>query len=147
VSRNPERVPDFGEAALHSTAGACVIGARKFLIAFNINLDTADVEIARRIARKIRASSGGLPAVKALGLLLQSRGQAQVSTNLTDFEQTPLCAIVEAVRAAAGQCGVRIESTELVGLIPRKALETAGSSLLGIRDDQVLENRLDQCLR
>ena len=93
VRHNPERLPDFGDAALHPTAGACVIGARKFLIAFNINLDTSDLEIARRIARKIRALSGGLPAVKALGLLLESREQAQVSTNLTDFEVTPLCAI------------------------------------------------------
>jgi glutamate formiminotransferase len=147
VSRNPERWPDFGEAVLHPTAGACVIGARKFLIAFNINLDTADLEIARRIARKIRASSGGLPAVKALGLLLESRGRAQVSTNLTDFDQTPLCAVVEAVRSEASHCGVGIESTELIGLIPRRALETAGPCHLGIRDDQVLENRLDQCLR
>jgi len=147
VSHNPERLPDFGEAALSPTAGACVIGARKFLIAFNINLDTADLEIARRIARKIRASSGGLPAVKALGLLLESRGQVQVSTNLTDFELTPLCAIVDAVRAEASQCGVHIASTELVGLIPRKGLETAGACPLGIRADQVLENRLDECLR
>ena len=147
VTRNPERRPDFGEAALHPTAGACVIGARKFLIAFNINLDTADLEIARRIARKIRASSGGLAAVKALGLLLKSRGQAQVSTNLTDFEQTPLCAIVEAVGEAASRCGVRIANTELVGLIPRRALETAGACQLCIRNDQVLENRLEECLR
>jgi len=147
VRRNPERRPDFGEAALHPTAGACVIGARKFLIAFNINLDTADLEIARRIARKIRASSGGLPAVKALGLLLESRGQAQVSTNLTDFEITPLCDVVEAVRAEAAQCGIRIASTELIGLIPRAALAKTDGCDPGIRDDQILENRLDQCLR
>ena len=147
VRRNPERVPDFGDAALHPTAGACVIGARKFLIAFNINLNTADLEVARRIARKIRASSGGLPAVKALGLRLESRGQAQVSTNLTDFEVTPLCAVVEAVRTEAAQCGVRIASTELIGLIPRAALATQGGCDLGIREDQILENRLDQCLR
>ena len=147
IGRSPERLPDFGEAALDPRAGACVIGARKFLIAFNINLDTTDLEIARRIARKIRASSGGLPAVKALGLWLESRGRVQVSTNLTDFELTPLCAVVEAVRAEAHRCGVRIASTELVGLIPRRALETAGKCQLGIWEDQVLENRLDQCLR
>jgi len=147
VRWNPERRPDFGEAALHPTAGACVIGARKFLIAFNINLATADVEIARRVARKIRASSGGLPAVKALGLFLESRGQAQVSTTLSDFEITPLGAVVEAVRTEASRCGVRIAGTELIGLIPRKALETAGACDLGIRDDQVLENRLEKCLR
>ncbi len=144
---NPERLPDFGEAALHATAGACVIGARRFLIAFNINLSTGDVEIARRIARKIRASSGGLAAVKALGLFLESHGHAQVSTNLTDFAVTPLCAIVEAVREEARRSGVGISSTELVGLIPRKALETAGDCGLSIRPEQILENRLRQCLR
>jgi glutamate formiminotransferase len=147
VRHNPERLPDFGDAALHPTAGACVIGARKFLIAFNINLDTSDLEIARRIARKIRASSGGLPAVKALGLFLDSRGQAQVSTNLNDFEVTPLCAILEAVRAEAGHCGVRIASTELIGLIPRAALANTSDCDLGIRDDHILENRLERCLR
>jgi glutamate formiminotransferase len=147
VRHNPERLPDFGEAALHPTAGACVIGARKFLIAFNINLDTRDLEIARSIARKIRAASGGLPAVKALGLFLESREQAQVSTNLTDFEVTPLCAILEAVRVEAGRCGVHIANTELIGLIPQAALANAGGCRLGIRDDQILENRLAQCLR
>ncbi len=147
VRHNPARLPDFGTAALHPTAGACVIGARPFLIAFNINLATADVEIARKIARKIRASSGGLPAVKALGLYLESRGHAQVSTNLTNFEVTPLCTILEAVRAEAERCGVRIQSTELIGLIPRKALETAGDCGLNITADQVLENRLDSLLR
>lgn len=147
VSHNPERLPDFGEAALHPTAGACVIGARKFLIAFNINLDTGDLEIARGIARKIRAASGGLPAVRALGLFLESRGQAQVSTNLIDFEVTPLCAILDAVRAEAAQCGVTIAGTELIGLIPRAALANGGGCGLGIRDDQILENRLAQCLR
>lgn len=147
VRHNPARMPDIGETALHPTAGACVIGARRFLIAFNVNLTTPDVEIARKIARKIRASSGGLPAVKALGLYLKSRGQAQVSTNLTNFELTPLCAIVEAVRAEAERYGVGIQSTELIGLIPRKALETAGGCELNITAEQVLENRLDSMLR
>jgi glutamate formiminotransferase len=147
VRHNRARMPDIGEMALHPTAGACVIGARRFLIAFNINLATADVEIARKIARKIRGSSGGLPAVKALGLYLESRGQAQVSTNLTNFELTPLCAIVEAVRAEADRYGTGIQSTELIGLIPRKALETAGGCELNITAEQVLENRLDSLLR
>jgi glutamate formiminotransferase len=147
VRHNPARQPDFGGAEFHPTAGACVIGARRFLIAFNFNLATADVEIALRIARKIRASSGGLPAVKALGLYLESRRQAQVSTNLTDFEVTPLCTVLEAVRAEAKRCGTRIESTELIGLIPRKALETAGDCELNIAAEQVLENRLESLLR
>jgi glutamate formiminotransferase len=147
VRHNADRLPDFGEPALHPTAGACVIGARRFLIAFNINLTTSDVQIAGRIARKIRASSGGLPEVKALGLYLESRGQAQVSTNLINFEVTPLCAIVEAVRAEAQRCGVGVESTELIGLIPRRALDTAGDCELHITAEQVLENRLDSLLR
>jgi glutamate formiminotransferase len=146
ISRSPDRLPDFGQAALHPTAGATVIGARNFLIAFNINLATADVEIARWIARKIRASSGGLAAVKALGLFLKSRGQAQVSTNLTDFRVTPLCAIFEAVRNEAKRCGVRVTGTELIGLVPRDAVTTPGCQL-SIRPDQILENRLEQCLR
>jgi glutamate formiminotransferase len=127
VRFNAARLPDFGEAALHPTAGACVIGARKLLIACNVNLATTDVKIARSIARSIRFSSGGLPAVKALGLYLESRGCAQVSINLTDFEVTPLCSVFEAVRAAADRCGVRISGTELIGLIPRRALEGAAS--------------------
>ncbi len=147
VRIDPARLPDFGNAELHPTAGACVIGARRFLIAFNINLTTADVEIARGIARKIRESSGGLPTVKALGLYLESRGRAQVSINLTNFEVTPLCAVVDAVRTEAARCGAGIQSTELIGLIPRKALETAGGCELHIAPEQVLENRLELLLR
>ena len=139
--------PDAGKGTGHSTAGACVIGARRFLISFNIDLDTPELDVARKIARKIRASSGGLAAVKALGLFLESRGRAQVSTTLTDFRVTPLCAIVEAVRAEAASYGARVAGTELIGLIPRAALETAGGCDLGIQEDQILENRLDQCLR
>jgi glutamate formiminotransferase len=150
VRLNPERLPDFGEAALHPTAGACIIGARKFLIAFNVNLKTADVEAARAIAKRIRFSSGGLPAVRALGLFLESRHQAQVSINLTDFELTPLCAVIEAVRSEAQRCGAQIAGMELIGLIPRKALETAGDCDLQFENfgpDLILENRLAQLLR
>lgn len=98
VRTDPARLPDFGRAQLHPTAGATVVGARKFLIAFNINLASADAAVARRIARKIRTSSGGLPCVKALGLYLESRKLAQVSMNLTDFERTPVSAVFRAVR-------------------------------------------------
>ena len=149
VRINPARLPDFGEAALHPTAGACVIGARKFLIAFNINLATTDIEIARKIASQIRYSSGGLPSVKALGLYLTSRGHAQVSINLTDFEVTPLCAVFEAARVEAEGCGVRISGVELIGLIPRKALEAAPGCDLHFENfhpDLVLENRLEQLM-
>ena len=142
---NPERLPDMGTAELHPTAGACIIGARRLLIAFNINLATGNVEIARQIARKIRFSSGGLPGVKALGLFLPSRGLAQVSTNLTDFERTPPAVLFEAVRAEADRAGVGIVGSEIVGLIPRKALEmSAGCDmrLENFHPDVVLENQL-----
>jgi glutamate formiminotransferase len=141
------RLPDFGEAALHPTAGACAIGARKFLVAFNINLETADVEVARRIARKIRFSSGGLPAVKAMGLGLKSRGHAQVSINLTDFEVTPLDAVFQAVHAEAERLGAGIRGAELIGLIPEKALETAGGVQFdNFHQDLILEKRLKEVL-
>lgn len=145
----PERLPDFGEPRMHPTAGACVIGARKFLVAFNINLATGDAEIARRAARKIRFSSGGLPCVKALGFFLESRGIAQVSINLTDYEVTPLCAVIEAVGAEAGRAGVGISGMELIGLIPRAALETAGGCKLqfeNFHDGLVIENRIEELL-
>jgi len=147
VRVNPERRPDFGEAELHPTAGACVIGARKFLIAFNVNLATPDIEAARRIARKIRFSSGGLPSVKALGLFLGSRNQAQVSINLTDFERTSLPVVFAAARAEAERLRVRIADTEIVGLIPRKALDMAAGCDLQLRNfhaDLILENRLEK---
>jgi glutamate formiminotransferase/glutamate formiminotransferase/formiminotetrahydrofolate cyclodeaminase len=121
--RRGDLAPDMGGPALHPTAGATVVGARKFLIAFNVNLATTDVEIARRIARKVRESSGGLPCIKALGLPLASRGLAQVSMNLTDFEVTPLDVVFEAVRKEAAREGVEIRETEIVGLAPRRALE------------------------
>jgi glutamate formiminotransferase len=101
IATNPARKPDFGEAALHLTAGACVVGARKFLIAYNIFLNTAEVDIAKKIAKAVRFSSGGLRYVKAAGFLV--RGQAQVSMNLTDFEQTPIHRVFEAVRAEAAR--------------------------------------------
>jgi glutamate formiminotransferase len=149
VRFNAARLPDFGEAALHPTAGACVIGARKLLIAFNINLTTADLKIAQSIARSIRFSSGGLPAVKALGLYLESRGYAQVSVNLTDFEITPLCAVFEAVRTAAERCGAGFSGTELIGLIPRRALEGAagcGLQFENFHADLVLEDQVKKKL-
>ncbi|MBI2679684.1 MAG: glutamate formimidoyltransferase [Candidatus Solibacter usitatus] len=145
VRTQPDRHPDFGEGALHPTAGATVVGARNILIAFNVNLDTADVAIARAIARKVRFSSGGLPHVKALGLLLRSRGIAQVSMNLTDFEQTPVHLVFQAVREEATRLGVKVRSSEIVGLIPRKALEMAEGCDLRIenfRPELILEDRL-----
>jgi len=139
VLTSPSRRPDVGGPGLHPTAGATVVGARKSLLAYNIYLDTADVAAAKRIARKIRTSSGGLPAVKAMGLLVG--GRAQVSMNLTDFETTGLQEVFEAVRRE----GVPIASSEIIGLIPKKALEAAAAASLRIEPfhpDLILENRL-----
>jgi glutamate formiminotransferase len=145
VQIDPERRPDFGEAMLHPTAGATVVGARKFLIAYNINLDTADIEVAKRIARQIRFSSGGLPFVKALGVLLKSRNLAQVTMNLTDFEVTPIHVVFDAVAKAAGEFGVGIVGSEIIGLVPARALEMAAAHYLkieGFQRSMILENCL-----
>jgi len=120
---SPRLVPDIGGSALHPTAGACVIGARKLLIAYNINLNSTDIAIARAIARKIRASSGGLPSVKAMGVSLASRSLVQVSMNLTDFEVTSPRQVYDLVQQEAAEYGVSIESTEIVGMIPRAAVD------------------------
>ncbi|MGH9406695.1 MAG: glutamate formimidoyltransferase [Terriglobia bacterium] len=145
VKADAERRPDFGDAALHPTAGATVVGARKFLVAYNINLATADAAVAKAIARKVRASAGGLPAVKAIGLYLPSRDQAQVSLNLADFELTTPAAAFQAVEREAGALGASIEDTEFVGLVPRAALEDAPLARMRIRNfspSVILENRL-----
>jgi glutamate formiminotransferase len=139
-------VPDFGEGR-HPTAGACVVGARKFLIAWNINLLSTDVAVARKIAREIRESSGGLPGVKAIGLPLRSRAQVQVSVNLVDFERTPLYVVFDAVSDQCKALGIEIAGSELIGMIPSAALaSSAGHDLKweNLRPDLVLENRLQQ---
>lgn len=145
IAASEERRPDFGEPRVHPTAGATVVGARKFLIAYNIVLNTADVQVAKKVARAVRASSGGLPFVKAMGVELKSRNLAQVSMNLTDFEQTPIHRVFQAVESEAARCGAAVVDSEIVGLIPRKALETAAAASLKIAnfDSQlILENRL-----
>ena len=142
---NPNVPPDLGGPALHPSAGACIIGARKLLIAFNINLATDDVGVARAIARKIRASSGGMPFVKALGLPLAKHGLAQVSMNLTDFEQTPLHEVFDAVQREAAARGIAIAGSEIIGLVPKRALEDAAAHYLKCQNFEsglVLENKL-----
>ncbi|MGB0036019.1 MAG: glutamate formimidoyltransferase [Candidatus Acidiferrales bacterium] len=149
VLRNPDRAPDIGEPRLHPTAGATVVGARKFLIAYNINLNTPDVEIAKRIAKTIRFSNGGLRYVKAMGVDLKARGLAQVSINLTDFEQTPMHRVFEMVRSEAERYGVSIVGSEIVGLIPKRAIEMTSDFYLQLENfspAQVLENRLEASL-
>ncbi len=144
---NAKLPPDLGGADLHPTAGACVIGARNLLIAFNINLQTADVGIAGAIARKIRASSGGLAFVKAMGVSLASRGLAQVSMNLTNFERTGLDQVYNAVRAEAQTMGVSIAGIEIVGLVPKRAIEVAAERdpwWKNFDPGLILENRIAQ---
>ncbi|HXW18273.1 MAG TPA: glutamate formimidoyltransferase [Candidatus Acidoferrales bacterium] len=145
VRRNPDRVPDIGDPSLHPTAGAVVVGARKFLIAYNINLNTPDIEIAKRIAKTIRFSSGGLRYVKAMGVDLKARQLAQVSINMTDFEQAPLHRVFEMVKREAERYGVSIVGSEIVGLIPKRAIEMTADFYLQLENfspEQVLENRL-----
>ncbi len=140
---NPARKPDFGEAKLHPTAGATVVGARKALIAYNVFLNTTNVDIAKKIAKAIRFSSGGLRYVKAAGF--EVRGLAQVSMNLTDFEQTPVARVFEFVKREAARYGVMPLSSEIVGLIPKKALEQAAEWFLQVENfdsSLILESRL-----
>jgi glutamate formiminotransferase len=149
IRTKPERAPDVGEAELHPTAGAIVVGARQFLIAYNVNLNTPDVEIANQIAKAIRFSSGGLRHVKSMGVALKARSLAQVSINLTDFEQTPMHRVYELVKREAARYGVAPAGSEIVGLVPGKALEMAADYFLQLENfssAQVLENRLAHAL-
>jgi glutamate formiminotransferase / formiminotetrahydrofolate cyclodeaminase len=143
IETNPARKPDFGEPRIHPTAGATVVGARKALVAYNVFLNTPDVEIAKKIAKAVRFSTGGLRFVKGAGFLV--RGLAQVSMNLTDFEQTPVHRVFEFVRREAARYGVIPVSSEIVGLIPKKALEQAAEWFLQVENfdsSLILENRL-----
>jgi len=143
IATNPVRRPDFGEPRVHATAGATVVGARKFLIAYNVFLSTPDVEIAKKVAKAVRFSSGGLRFVKGAGFLV--RGMAQVSMNLTDFEQTPVHRVFELVKREAARHGVMPVASEIVGLIPKKALEQAAEWFLQVENfdsSLILENRL-----
>ena len=146
IGHNPDRKPDYGPERV-GPAGAVIIGARQALIAFNAYLNTADVNLARNVAKAVRNSSGGLHYVKALGLLVE--GQAQVSMNLTDFTRTSVARVVEFVRREAARYGAAITHTELVGLIPRAALVDAAQWYLqldGLQADQILENRLESAI-
>ncbi|MDO4852911.1 MAG: glutamate formimidoyltransferase [Clostridia bacterium] len=138
--------PDFGGNRIHPSAGVVAVGARQPLIAFNINLDTPDVSIASRIAKIIRESSGGLKAVKALGVMLEERNLAQVSINMCDFHQTPLYRVLELVRFEAARYGVHVVGTEIIGLSPMEALIDSASYYLQLeafdQKRQVLENQL-----
>jgi glutamate formiminotransferase len=142
---DPAWAPDFGPPAAHPTAGATVIGARFFLIAFNAVLDTADVAVARAVARRVRESGGGLPAVRAMGVYLASRGRAQVSMNLVDFRRTPILTALDRVRREAEALGAQVTETEVIGLIPEEAafgVVREALQLPGLGAEKVLEAAL-----
>jgi glutamate formiminotransferase len=143
--KDPMWAPDFGPSAPHPSAGATVVGARMPLVAYNINLGTGDVEVAKRIAKAIRHSSGGFRFVKAMGLLLEERGVAQVSINMTDFKKTPLHRVFETVRSEAERYGVPVIGSEIVGLVPSEALLDAAEHFLrleGFSPSQILERKV-----
>jgi glutamate formiminotransferase len=145
ISNNLKRAPDLGPLSVHETAGAIAVGARPFLIAFNINLRTSDISVARKIARAVRARDGGLPCVKALGFELKSRGLVQVSMNLVDYETTGISEAYDAVRKQAESFGVEIAGAEIVGLVPQAALDTSAPYYLKLEnfaEDAIIETRL-----
>jgi glutamate formiminotransferase / formiminotetrahydrofolate cyclodeaminase len=145
LKKNHDRQPDVGEPKMHPTAGVTVVGARKFLVAYNVNLNTPDVTIANKIAKAIRFSSGGLRHVKSMGVELKARNLAQVSINLTDYEQTPMHRVYELVKREAQRYGAVPVGSEIVGLIPKKAIEMAADYFLQLENfspSQVFENKL-----
>ncbi len=145
IATAPERAPDVGLARIHDSAGAIAVGARPFLIAFNVILRSNEIDIARQIARKIRARNGGLPFLKALGFRLHTRSLVQVSMNLVNYEVTGMSAAFDAVQREADLLGVEIESTEIVGLIPQNALDREAAyftKLENFSDAKILENQI-----
>ena len=144
--RRPEWQPDFGPAVPHPRLGAVAIGARGLLVAYNINLATTRLDVATRIAAVVRESSGGLPCVKAMGLALPDRGLVQVSMNLTDIDRTSIADVFEAVSREAARAGVEVLESEVVGLVPARALLGAATRFLRLPQfgaDRLLETRLE----
>ncbi|MFZ5825919.1 MAG: glutamate formimidoyltransferase [Bacillota bacterium] len=145
IGTDPAKTPDFGPNAIHPTAGATAVGARMPLIAFNVNLGTNDMEIAKKIAKAVRGSSGGLVGCKALGIELKERNQVQVSMNMVNYKDTPLHRAFELIRIEAERYGVPVVGSEIVGLVPMDALVGVARHYLrleGFKSDQVLEKRL-----
>lgn len=148
ITGNPERAPDAGFRRVHETAGAIAVGARPFLIAFNVVLRSTDISVAREIARAIRARSGGLLFLKALGFQLHTRSLVQVSMNLINYEVTGMTDAYAAVQREARARGVEIASAEIVGLVPRNALDRSAdyfSKLEGFSESKILENQIARC--
>ena len=145
IKTDATRFPDFGLNEMHCTAGATAVGARNFLIAFNINLSTDDIDIAKKIARAVRGSNGGFINVKAMGVMLEERNVAQVSMNLVNFIDTPIQRAFDFVKTEAERYGVNVIGSEVIGLVPMDALIDVAEHYLRIEDfsrDQVLERRL-----
>ena len=145
ILTDESRYPDYGPRMIHPTAGAVAVGARMPLIAFNVNLNSKDVAVAKEIAKKIRASNGGMPNVKALGFLLEHKGMVQVSMNLTDYTVTPISKVFEAVKKEAEDRGVEVAESEIIGLIPLDAVCDLAAKYLKIGSlgsNQVLERRI-----
>lgn len=145
IGADPDRAPDFGPERIHETAGATAVGARFFLVAFNVNLDTDDRGVADDIARAVRHSSGGFPHVKAMGFELAERGIVQVSMNMTDFRETGLHRVFEAIGEEARAAGVEVVGSEIVGPLPMAALVDVAEHALRLEDfsiEQVLEHHL-----
>jgi len=145
IGTDPDRTPDFGPNYIHPTAGCVAVGARMPLIAYNVNLGTADLDIAKKIAKAVRGSSGGLVGCKALGIPLAERNQIQVSMNMVNYKDTPLHRAFELVRIEAERYGVPVVGSEVVGLIPMDALVSVARHYLRLeafKSDQVLEKRL-----
>ncbi|HEY6802203.1 MAG TPA: glutamate formimidoyltransferase [Pyrinomonadaceae bacterium] len=148
IATNIQRAPDAGPTVVHQTAGAIAVGARPFLIAFNVVLQSTEIGVARQIARKIRASSGGLPYLKALGFQLHTRSLVQVSMNLVNYEVTGMTEAYMAVKSEAAKLGVGIHSVELVGLAPRNALDREAeyfAKLENFSEAKILENQIEKC--
>jgi len=146
IGKDPARKPDFGPEKIHPTAGAIAIGAREFLIAFNVNLASPNLALAKEIAKKIRESSGGMPCVKAIGLMLGNLNVAQVSMNLINYRVTPVRKVFDAIRAEVEKAGEKIRNSELIGLAPQAAICPKDMEHLKIDDfdpKQIIENRLD----
>jgi glutamate formiminotransferase len=145
ISVNEARRPDYGEARVHSTAGITAVGARPPLIAYNVNLGTSDIEVANKIARAVRHQTGGLRYVKALGFELKDRGIVQVSMNMVNYEGTPLFRAFEMIKREAERYGVPVVGSEIVGLVPQRALNAVADFYLQLEsfsEDQILEHRL-----
>lgn len=146
IGKDNSKDPDYGPRRIHPTAGATAVGARRILIAYNVDLATNDLVIAKRIAKEIRQSDGGLPGVQALGLQLKKRGIVQVSTNLTLYKKTSISTVFEAISKYARELNVQVLDSEIVGMVPKDSLPSNLNNLklINFSTDKIIENRIAQ---